>query len=56
MPWVQLSDKDKKGSQATEVYSVSTIPDNLLIDPNGIIVARRLEPKDLEAKLAEIFK
>ena len=31
------------------------IPDNILISPDGIIVARGLRGKDLENKLAEIF-
>ena len=56
MPWVQLADLSKKTSQASNVYSVSTIPDNLLISPDGVIVARKLEIKDLEARLSEIFK
>ncbi|MBO4765423.1 MAG: AhpC/TSA family protein [Bacteroidales bacterium] len=56
MPWVQLADLSKKSSQASNVYSVSTIPDNLLISPDGVIVARKLEIKDLEARLSEIFK
>lgn len=56
MPWVQLADLSKKSSQASNVYSVSTIPDNLLISPDGVIVARKLEIKDLEASLSEIFK
>ena len=56
IPWVQLADLSKKSSQASNVYSVSTIPDNLLISPDGVIVARKLEIKDLEARLSEIFK
>jgi hypothetical protein len=38
------------------VYSVNSIPDNLLIDPEGTVVARCLRGDALEAKLAEIFK
>ena len=42
------------GSSA--VYSITGIPDNILIDPEGIIVARGLRGDSLQAKLAEIFK
>ena len=56
MPWIHLSDLKYWESVAAGVYSVNGIPDNLLIDPQGTIVARGLRGGDLEAKLAEIFK
>jgi hypothetical protein len=34
---------------------VQAIPQNFLIDPNGIIVGRTLMGKALDAKLGEIF-
>ena len=56
MPWIHLSDLKYWESVAAGVYSVNGIPDNLLIDPQGTIVARGLRGGDLEARLAEIFK
>ena len=56
MPWVQLSDLKGWDSLVTKVYKVNAIPDNLLIDPQGKIVARELYEEALHAKLAEIFK
>ena len=56
MPWIHLSDLKHWQTVAAGVYSVNAIPDNLLIDPDGIIVARGLRGQALEAKLAEIFK
>lgn len=56
MPWVHLSDLKRGGSVAVGVYSVTGIPDNLLIDPEGTIVARGLRGDELDARLAEIFK
>ena len=56
MPWIHLSDLKHWQTVAAGVYSVNAIPDNLLIDPQGNIVARGLRGKDLETKLAEIFK
>ena len=56
MPWIHLSDLKQWQTVAREVYNVNSIPDNLLIDPQGTIVARGLRGKNLEAALAEIFK
>jgi thiol-disulfide isomerase/thioredoxin len=55
MPWIHLSDLKFFKSVAGEVYTVNSIPDNLLIDPQGTVVARGLLGEDLETKLAEIF-
>ena len=56
MPWIHLSDLKYWDTRAREVYNVDGIPDNLLIDPQGIIVARGLRGDALDARLAEIFK
>ena len=56
MPWTHLSDLKAWDSLVTKVYKINAIPDNLLIDPQGKIVARDLSGEELQAKLAEIFK
>jgi len=56
MPWIHLSDLKSWKTVAAEVYAVNAIPDNLLIDPDGIIVARGLRGEALQKKLAEIFE
>lgn len=56
MPWIHLSDLKNWQTAAAQVYSVTGIPDNLLISPDGTIVARGLRGNALEAMLAEIFK
>ena len=56
MPWIHLSDLKYWETVAREVYNVDAIPDNLLIDPEGTIVARGLRGEELQARLAEIFK
>ena len=55
MPWVHLSDLKAWKSVVTDVYKVWSIPDNLLIDPQGKIVARDLRGENLHANLKEIF-
>jgi len=56
MPWTHLSDLKAWDSLVTKVYKINAIPDNLLIDPQGKIVARNLSGEELQAKLAEVFK
>ena len=56
MPWIHLSDLKYWKTVASDVYNVNSIPDNLLIDPEGTVVARCLRGESLEEKLAEIFK
>ena len=55
MPWIHLSDLKYWKSVAAKVYSVNSIPDNLLINPEGIVVARGLRGEALAKKLAEVF-
>ena len=55
MPWIHLSDLKGWNTLASEVYGVNSIPDNLLIDPQGKIVDRGLRAEKLHAKLKEIF-
>ncbi|MDR1881973.1 MAG: AhpC/TSA family protein [Prevotella sp.] len=53
MTWIQLSDDIKA---ASELYGVISIPHTILLDQNGIIVAKGLSGAQLEAKIAEILK
>ena len=56
MPWIHLSDLKYWKSVAAGLYGVNAIPDNLLIDPQGTVVARGLRGQALRQKLAEIFQ
>ena len=55
MPWTHLSDLKGWRTVASSVYDVNSIPDNLLIDPQGKIVARGLRAQGLQDKLKQIF-
>jgi peroxiredoxin len=56
LTWPQVSDlKGWKNSVAVQ-YNISTIPQNLLLDPNGVIIAKNLRGKALPAKLSELFE
>jgi peroxiredoxin len=55
LPWLQLSDLKFWDGIAVKTYGVQAIPQNFLIDPNGIIIGRTLIGKALDARLSEIF-
>ena len=55
MPWIHLSDLKLCRSEAGKIYDVRQYPDNVLIDPDGIIVARGLFGDELEDFLSEIL-
>jgi len=55
LTWTHVSDLKFWNNQVAGLYSVSSIPANFLIDPNGKIVARDLRGDDLDAKLAEVL-
>ncbi len=54
MLWPQLCDL-KANSAASETWGIHTLPANVLIAPDGYIVAANLFNGDLEDKLEEIF-
>ena len=55
MPWVHLSDLKGWESVGAKIYKINSIPDNLLIDPQGKIVARGLRGEALQEKLKEVL-
>lgn len=54
LPWLQVSEL-KGNNTASMIYGVNGIPDNFLIDNNGIIVGRNLRGEKLNDKLKEIL-
>ncbi|MNR51999.1 hypothetical protein D3C85_1717690 [compost metagenome] len=54
LPWKQVSDL-KLSNEAARIYGINAIPQNVLVDPQGKIVAKNLKGDDLQVKLAEIF-
>jgi peroxiredoxin len=55
LEWKHVSDLKGWQNEAGKLYGVTSIPFNLLLDPQGKIVAKGLRGPDLDAKLAEIF-
>lgn len=56
MKWHNISDLKGWKCAASEVYGVSSIPSNILVDGEGKIVASDLRGEALQQKLAEIYK
>ena len=50
-----LSKKGKLPTVAADVYGVNSIPDNILINPEGRIVARGLRGTELDAFLSSVL-
>lgn len=55
-PFIQLSELLGRKSRLGAIYGISTIPANLLIDPQGKIIAADLRGKSLTRKLESNFK
>jgi peroxiredoxin len=53
--WTQVSDFKYFENEAAKLYGIRAIPQNLLLDPQGKIIAKNLRGEALEEKLAEIF-
>jgi peroxiredoxin len=55
LTWTQVSDLKFWDNAAAQLYYITSIPSNFLIDPNGKIIGRDLRGQDLEDKLAEVL-
>ncbi len=56
LAWKHVSDLKLWDSKVAVLYSIKSIPQNVLIDPQGVIISKNLRGEDLQKKLAEIFK
>jgi len=55
LSWHHVSDLGGWGSAPAKLYKVTGIPQTLLLDKNGVIIAKNLRGPALEEKLKEIF-
>ena len=53
--WIHLSDLKGWQTIAAETYNINSIPSSLLVDPEGIVIARDLRGAKLGEKLKEIY-
>lgn len=53
--WTQLSDLKGNSNELGVRFKIASIPQNFLLDPNGIVIAKGLRGSMLESKLASLF-
>lgn len=53
--WPQMSDLKQWESEAAKLYNINSIPSTILLDKEGVIVAKDLIGKELEEKIAELI-
>ena len=55
LTWTHVSDLKYWQSEAAKTYNITGIPFSLLLDPNGIIIAKNLRGAALDKKLEEVL-
>jgi thiol-disulfide isomerase/thioredoxin len=56
LDWTQVSDLKFWDNGAAKLFGVQSIPQNMLIDPDGIIIRKNLRGEELQKVLSEILK
>jgi hypothetical protein len=56
LTWTHVSDLKYWSNEAAQLYKIQGIPANMLIDPNGKIIARNLRGEQLHEKLKQLLK
>lgn len=56
LTWTHVSDLKFWGNDVARLYHVQSIPHNILVNPDGIIIAKDLRGEELGQKLAEVLK
>jgi len=55
LTWTQVSDLKFRGNEAALLYNIDFVPQNVLISPDGHIVAANLRGETLDQKLAAVL-
>ena len=56
LPWIQVSDLNGWKNEVALMYGINSVPQNLLINPQGIIIGKNLRGEELTEKLFELIK
>jgi peroxiredoxin len=56
LTWTHVSDLKFWDNAVAKEYGIRAIPQNLLLDPSGKIIAKNIRGEELNTKLEEIFK
>ncbi len=55
LTWTHISDLKGWSNEVAAKFKITSIPQNILIDPNGIIIAKNLRGEALKEKLDHLF-
>ncbi len=56
LTWTHVSDLKFWSNEAARIYKITSIPQNLLIGPDGVIIGKNLRGEELQMRLQELFK
>lgn len=56
LDWLHVSELGRWKNTAAKAYGINAVPQNILIDPKGVIVAKNLNSNNLESTLAKLIK
>lgn len=56
LDWINVSDLGGWSSAGAAIYNVSSIPSNVLVDANGVIIAKNLRGANLHAALQKMVQ
>ena len=55
LTWPQVGDLNGWANEVGQLYGVNSIPHSILLDEDGVIIAKNLRGEDLHEKLEEVF-
>jgi peroxiredoxin len=55
LTWINVLSEGGRTSEVSQLYGINGLPDNLLINPDGVIVKRNIKAGELEEVLANLF-
>lgn len=56
MPWIHVSDLKYWKNEVAVMYGINSVPQNILVDPNGMIIAKNLRGENLLEQLKSYIK
>jgi peroxiredoxin len=56
LTWTHVSDLKFWDNAVAQLYGIRAIPQNLLLDPSGKIIAKNIRGEELKKKLEEVMK
>ncbi|MDR6733510.1 TlpA disulfide reductase family protein [Sphingobacterium sp. 2149] len=56
LPWIHVCDLKGWKNEAAVLYGISSVPQNFLLDPNGVIIGSNLRGEDVADKISKLIK